>query len=103
MMTQGQFFIYILKCRDHSLYVGRTSDIEKRIAEHRERMCPYTAKRLPIEVVYISECASEQEAYLREHQIKRWSRVKKEALIQEEWERLKILAKNRQANIPAKP
>ena len=91
--VDNQFFVYILRCRDHSFYVGRTTDIERRIAEHRDRMCSYTAKRLPIEVVFISECANEDEAYVREHQIKKWSRAKKEAFICQEWKTLKVLSK----------
>lgn len=76
------YFIYILRCADQSLYIGRISDLERRLSEHKNRQgCTYTALRLPVEIVFYQSFATENEAYSAEQQIKGWSRKKKEALI----------------------
>lgn len=80
------YFVYILKCSDDSYYIGRTHDIEKRLAEHRAGIgSEHTAKRLPIVCVFLQEFGCEKEAYALERQIKGWSRKKKEALIEGNW------------------
>lgn len=90
----NDFYVYILKCSDGSYYAGHTDNIEKRIAEHVAGSCSgYTQTRLPIELVYAQGFASRDEAFNAEHQIKRWSRKKKEALIENNWSSLKLLAK----------
>ena len=82
-------WIYILKCSDGSYYTGSTVDLEKRLAEHNNKIFEgYTAKRLPVKLVYCCEMPSIHDAFLRERQIKGWSRKKKEALINGEWEKL---------------
>jgi len=60
--------------------------------------CGYTSKRLPIEVVYVQIIASRDEAIIAEHQIKKWTRKKKEALINENWDNLTLLAKKKFSN-----
>jgi len=75
-------FVYILRCADSSLYIGETDDIPHRVARHQEgRACSYTAKRLPLELVYQEELVDHLAARQREHQIKGWTRRKKEALV----------------------
>lgn len=75
-------FVYILRCADASLYVGETDDIDDRIARHQQgRGCAYTATRLPVELVHIEELANHLDARRREHQLKGWTRRKKEALV----------------------
>jgi predicted GIY-YIG superfamily endonuclease len=75
-------FVYMLRCADASLYIGETDDIEHRIARHQEgRACAYTAKRLPVELVCKEELSNLLAASRREHQLKRWTRRKKEALV----------------------
>jgi predicted GIY-YIG superfamily endonuclease len=88
-------WVYILKCSDGSYYTGATINLEKRIAEHNAiTFNGYTAKRLPVELVYYCEIPSIHDAFLRERQIKGWSRKKKEALIKREWEKLIEYAKS---------
>ena len=90
------FWVYVLRCSDGSYYVGHTDNIEKRIAEHASGSCPgYTQTRLPLELVYMQEFASRDEAFNAEHQIKKWNRKKKEALIKKDWTALKMLAKKK--------
>ena len=48
--TLKPFYLYILRCRDGSYYVGHTDDLEKRMVEHAEGLCGgYTARRRPVE------------------------------------------------------
>ena len=90
------FFVYILRCSDGTYYVGQTDDIEKRIAAHRSKAYScYTAKRLPIEVVFCQQCFSRTDAFTLEKKIKSWSRKKKEALISGDWESVKLFAKKK--------
>jgi predicted GIY-YIG superfamily endonuclease len=87
------FFVYILKCSDRSYYIGHTDDLERRIECHTEGIEPcYTANRRPLELVFVEECTSREEALGRERQIKKWRREKKEALIRNDWDSLKKLA-----------
>ena len=90
------FYMYILKCSDGSDYAGHTDNIEKRIAEHTLGSFPtYTNTRLPVELVYLQEFSSRDEAFNAEHQIKKWNRKKKEALIENAWNSLNLLAKKK--------
>lgn len=89
------FYCYILKCSDDSYYTGHTDDIEKRIGEHQSGMIEgYTSKRLPVTVMLIEEFPTRYEALSRELQIKGWNRVKKEALIKGDFDKLKELSKS---------
>jgi len=90
------FWVYILKCSDDALYVGQTDDLEKRIAQHASgELRGYTCGRLPVLLVYAEEHGSRDDALVRERQIKGWSRLKKQALIQSNWGRLTLLARGR--------
>ena len=76
-------FMYILLCSDGSYYTGSTIDLEKRIDEHQNgNGANHTKKRLPIELVYFEEFERIDIAFNREKQIQKWSRIKKEALIE---------------------
>ena len=87
--------VYILLCRDNSYYTGLTSNLEKRISEHKTGYYKgYTKGRRPIELVWNSEEIPIQEAIYMEKQIKGWRRKKKEALIAGRWEELIELSKN---------
>ena len=89
-------WLYILKCASGSYYTGSTNDLALRLAQHQEgEGCVYTRNRLPVELVYSQEFPSEHEAFLRERQVKGWSRAKKEALISGDFEALAGLSKSR--------
>lgn len=79
---------YILQCSDGSYYVGSTTNITLRAEEHNDGLCPYTCSRLPIRLVYSEEYETLNEARHREMQIKGWSRLKKEKLINGEWKKI---------------
>ena len=83
-------FVYILRCSDDSFYVGKTTDLRVRLDEHQAGVAAnFTAIRRPVEMVYAEEHQTLQQAEVREQQIKRWSRAKKEALIDQDLRRLK--------------
>lgn len=77
------FYVYILECRDKSLYVGSTNDIEKRLHEHNNLKsgAHYTKIRRPVTLVYKEELATYSEARAREAALKRMSRSEKLELI----------------------
>ena len=89
------YHVYILKCADNSYYTGITSDLDKRISEHESgtHKNSYTYFRRPVELVYFAEFSSVDLAIAKEKQIKKWSRVKKEALINGAFEHLPNLSK----------
>lgn len=74
---------YILKCNDNSLYTGWTNDIKHRLKMHNEgKGAKYTRGRGPVELVYLEEFDTKQEAMSREAKIKRLSRKEKLLLIE---------------------
>ena len=87
------FWVYILRCADGSYYVGHTDDPEMRIAAHQSGvMAGYTRSRRPVQLAFAEEFASRDDAFLRERQIKSWSRRKKQALIEGDWDVLSRLS-----------
>ena len=90
------FVVYILKCSDESYYVGHTDQIEQRISQHKQGFIDgYTSQRLPVELVFMQYFGTRAEALVSEQKIKNWSRKKKEALIQRDWESLKVFCKKK--------
>lgn len=91
------FWVYILQCSDNSYYTGHTDNLENRIAQHQNRTfihC-YTAKRLPIRMVFSQGFVTREEALAAEKQIQGWSRKKKEVLIKQDWQALAFYAKRK--------
>ncbi len=75
-------FVYLLRCRDGSLYAGAAVDLERRLAEHRAgRASRYTRSRLPVELAWSAEVESWSAALREEHRVKSLRRAAKEALI----------------------
>ena len=86
-------WVYILRCSDSSLYVGYTDDLEARERTHNEgRGGMYTAARRPVRVVYSERFETVDEARTRERQLKGWSGLKKEALVEGDVAELKRLS-----------
>ena len=90
------YFVYILKCNDDSYYTGVTNNLERRLAEHNSggALTSYTFNRRPLTLVFSQQCNDIKQAISLEKQLKGWSRKKKEAFINGEWEKLKLLSKN---------
>ncbi|MBR6804818.1 MAG: GIY-YIG nuclease family protein [Paludibacteraceae bacterium] len=92
--TMKVSYMYILKCSDGTYYTGSTKDLRLRMLQHQNgEGANYTHKRLPVELVYFEEFSRIDDAYYREKEIQGWSRKKKEALIEQNFERLHELAK----------
>lgn len=73
---------YILKCSDGTLYTGWTNDIEKRLRAHNEGQgAKYTRGRTPVELVYLEDFETKQEAMKREAAIKKLTKEDKLHLI----------------------
>jgi putative endonuclease len=78
------YYVYILKCRDNTLYTGYTNNIKDRVQTHNSgKGAKYTRGRLPVELKYFEEFEDKGEALKREHEIKKLSREDKILLIQE--------------------
>lgn len=76
------WYIYILKCRDGSLYTGITTDVDRRVLEHNSspRGAKYTRGRRPVELVYSEIAQDKSEASKREIEVKKMKRSEKEEL-----------------------
>lgn len=76
------WYLYILRCKDGSLYTGITTDVEKRLEAHQSgKGAKYTRGRGPLALVYREECGTHSDALKREVEIKRLTREQKQVLI----------------------
>jgi len=94
MPNTHNYFVYILQCADGSYYVGVTNDLEVRLEQHQIGYDPksYTFTRRPIVLKYYQRFTLIEQAIEFEKQLKGWSRKKKEALFDENWEEVKRLS-----------
>jgi len=77
------WYVYMLRCRDGSLYTGSTDNIDRRAAVHNAgKGGKYTRSRLPVTVVYREECPDKSSALKREYAIKQLRKQEKERLVQ---------------------
>ncbi|SEA54864.1 putative endonuclease [Psychroflexus halocasei] len=89
------YFVYIIKCADNTYYTGMTNNINRRWYEHcfdQENKSAYTYSRKPLKLVFYETFNDVKQAYAFERKIKKWSKAKKEALIEKNWDRLKKLS-----------
>ena len=85
---EKQWVLYILECRDGSLYTGITDRLEYRLAAHRSgKGAKYTRGRGPLRLRYLEECADHSAALKREIDIKKLTR-------NEKWELCKTAPKS---------
>ncbi len=76
------WYIYILKCKDASLYTGITTDIERRVKEHNAgKGSKIVRAKLPAKLVYSEKAKDRSQASKREYEIKQMSREDKLVLI----------------------
>jgi putative endonuclease len=76
-------YVYLLRCADGTLYCGWTTDVERRLAEHRRGSASrYTRSRLPVELAGAFEADDRAAALREEARIKRLPRAEKLALIE---------------------
>lgn len=78
----GEYFTYILRCADGSLYTGWTNDLQRRLTAHNTgRGAKYTRARRPVTLVYWETFPTKPAAMRREWAIKHLTRMEKLALI----------------------
>lgn len=78
------WYVYMLRCKDGSLYTGYTDDPQRRLAVHNAgKGAKYTRSRLPVTLVYQEEFPEKSDALRREAAIKKLKKVQKEGLLKE--------------------
>jgi putative endonuclease len=87
-----QYYVYIMTNRSRTLYIGVTSDLARRVYEHKQKRLPgFTSKYNITQLVYYEVTTDVHAAIAREKELKGWLRAKKVALIEAmnpEWEDL---------------
>src|SRR3954470_21628322 len=98
-----KIFVYMLRCKDGSYYVGLTrAGLDARIADHHSGRFPgYTHSRRPVELVWSTDFIWLKDAIACERRIKGWRREKKEALIRGDYDALRQLAKTAKTPRPS--
>ncbi len=76
------YYVYIIRCYDHSLYTGYTTNVERRFLQHTQGTgAKYTRSHPPKEIVYYRKFQTKSEACKEEARIKKLSKQQKEMLI----------------------
>ena len=77
------FFVYIALCANNSYYIGSTSNLLEREKQHNAgHGSRYTQRHRPVRIIYSEKFLTRKEAVKRELQLKGWSKIKKDRLIQ---------------------
>jgi putative endonuclease len=94
-------YVYMLRCRDGSYYVGSARQgLELRVAQHNDgTFGGYTARRRPVTLVWHEAFERITDAIAAERQIKGWSRAKKEALIRGDFAAIRQLARRKKQSL----
>ena len=82
--SKKKWSVYIVRCKDNSLYTGISNDVDERFATHQAqgpKCAKYLRGRAPLELVFVSVIGSMSEASKLEWEIKQYSKEEKEALI----------------------
>ena len=93
------YYVYNFRCKDNSLYVGITNDLDRRMNKHNDGQFPnaYIYSKLPVAVVFYQEFNEPTQAIYFEKKMKGWSKQKKEALIKGDFDMVQTLAECRNA------
>ena len=79
------FYVYMLRCADDTLYTGYTNDVRKRLDAHNSgKGAKYTRTRRPCKLVWACACDTKSDAMKREYEIKQLTRQEKLKLIEVE-------------------
>ncbi|WP_243343264.1 GIY-YIG nuclease family protein [Anaerococcus sp. AGMB09787] len=77
-------FVYMLRCRDNSLYTGYTTNLDNRVKAHNSgKGAKYTRARRPVKLVFYREVADKSTGLKLEYRIKKLSKAKKEELVKD--------------------
>ena len=94
-LSRGTPVVYILRLRSDAFYTGSSTDLEARLSNHAQgTACRTTRLDPPVTLLWIEIQPDFATARQREAQIKKWSRAKKEALIQGDTTKLRNLSKS---------
>lgn len=80
----SQWYVYLLRCADTTLYAGVTTDCKRRVREHNGEIkggAKYTRVRRPVELVWSEQCEDRSSACKREAQVKKMSRSQKAEMV----------------------
>lgn len=81
-IPKDKFYVYMVRCKNNSLYTGWTTDLERRVKEHNNGTgSKYVRANGPVELVYFEKMNDKVEATKREYQIKQLTKEKKELLV----------------------
>ncbi len=89
------YSVYMLRLANGRIYVGNTSNLERRLGEHHAGRCWSTARWRPVALIWHEAIESKSDALARERQLKGWTRAKKLALVRGDWKQLSRLARGR--------
>lgn len=79
-----EYYFYLLRCSDDSLYAGICIDLEQRVQAHEKgNGAKYTRSRLPVTLVYHEHHRSKGDALRREAEVKKWTKQRKERLVRD--------------------
>ncbi len=80
------YYVYIVKCVDDTLYIGTTRNVKRRVYQHNhsKSAVQYTKTRRPVELVYSEKVGDLDRALIRENEIKNLSKDKRQKLIDKE-------------------
>ena len=94
------YYVYILQCSNGTFYTGNTSNLAARISQHIFGYNPksYTYNLRPVKLVWTREFQTRTDALIVEKQIKGWSHAKKQALIEDDFEKIHQIVKNERIN-----
>ena len=97
MKLAHNYFVYIVQCKDGFYYTGITNKLERRINQHNEGrdVFAFTYKRRMVTLKYYERVTDVKKAIAREKQLKGWSRAKKEALFNADYDLLRELSKGK--------
>ena len=83
-MKVSPWFLYIVRCKDGTLYTGISNDVKKRIETHNKgKGALFTKFRYPVRLVHQEKCGTRSDALKREYAVKCFKRLEKLALIKE--------------------
>jgi putative endonuclease len=92
----GDWYLYLVRCRDDSLYTGISTDVDRRFRSHRAEVgAKYLKGRGPLALVYKEKIGDKRLACRVERMVKRWAKSKKERLVLAGGGCLKLIAKNK--------
>ncbi len=82
MATSNQWVVYLLRCRDGSLYCGITNDLYNRVQKHNEgKGAKYSRTKRPVTVAWVEKASNKITAMKREYQVRKLTKAEKEQLV----------------------